>query len=149
METTLTKVCEYLNNFFDEKRIAGTFQITGGTLEVAGIKEGQYIRITGSTFNNGVHIYPATDLKDEEFEGQIWAMAVPETIIALTPKIEAWEAKYGSVNSPAMSPYNSESFNNYSYSKDGGAAKSGGSNVTWRDVYASELNPYRRLRGAR
>lgn len=148
METTLTEVCEYLNNFFWEKKIRGTFHIEGGAITVPALKDGQYFCISGSTFNNGVHIYPATDLTDEEFEGEIMAMAVPQRIIALLPKIEEWKTKYGSVGSPAMSPYSSESFNNYSYSKGGGGA-SGGSNITWRDTYAADLNPYRRLRGAR
>lgn len=151
MEKMLTEICEYLNNYFWEKKIKGTFTITDGDIEVTALKEGQYFRIIGSTFNDGVHKYPikeTTQLTDETFTGEIWAMAVPQTVIALSSEIEAWKAKYATIGSPAMSPYNSESFAGYSYSKGGGGA-SGGSNVSWQDVYTARLNPYRKLRGAR
>lgn len=149
MERTLTEVCTYLNNFFWEKKIRGTFHIKDGAIEVSALKDGQYFCISGSTFNNGVHLYPATDLKDEDFEGEVMAMAVPETVIALASDIEAWQAKYGTVNSTNMSPFTSESFSTYSYSKQVGGGAGGGSNTTWMDAFRDRLNPYRRLRGAR
>ena len=146
MELILTEVCEYLNNYFWEKKITGNFKITNGSISVIGLKDGQYFRIIGSTFNDGVHTYPATDLADEEFTGAIWAMAVPATVISLAREISEWQDKYGNVNSDAMSPFTSESFSGYSYSK--GAGASGGSNVIWQDVFGVRLNKYRRLRGA-
>ena len=149
MERTLTEVCTYLNTLFWEKKIRGTFHIEGGAIEVPALKDGQYFCISGSTFNNGVHLYPATDLRDEDFEGEIMAMAVPETVIALTSDIEEWQAKYGTVNSTNMSPFTSESFSVYSYSKQAGGGTGGGSNTTWMDAFRDRLNPYRRLRGAR
>lgn len=149
MERTLTEVCTYLNNFFWEKKIRGTLHIEGGAIEVPALKDGQYFCISGSTFNNGVHLYPATDLRDEDFEGEIMAMAVPETVIALASDIEAWQAKYGTVDSTNMSPFTSESFSTYSYSKQVGGGAGGGSNTTWMDAFRDRLNPYRRLRGAR
>lgn len=148
MELILTEVCEYLNNYFWEKKIQGRFTITDGGLEVIGLKAGQYFRIVGSTFNNGVHIYPATDLTDEEFNGAIWAMAVPQTVIAIASDIKEWQTKYGDVNSDAMSPFNSESFSGYSYSKSGSGNANSGSNIGWQDVFGGRLNKYRRLRGA-
>ena len=148
MERTLTEVCTYLNNFFWEKKIRGSFHIEGGRIEVPALKDGQYFSISGSTFNNGVHVYPATDLRDEDFEGEIQAMAVPETVIALASDIEQWQAKYGTANSTNMSPFTSESFSVYSYSKQVGGA-GGGSNTTWMDAFKDRLNPYRRLRGAK
>ena len=152
MELVLTEICEYLNNYFPEKRIAGTFTVENGILVVDGLKDGQYFRVLGSTFNDGVHKYPITNankLIDETFSGFVVAMAVPQTVIAITADITNWQTKYGNANSDAMSPYNSESFSGYSYSKSSGGASSGGSNVTWQDAYAGRLNKYRRLRGAR
>ena len=148
MELILTEVCEYLNNYFWEKKISGNFTISDGAIDASGLKEGQYFRIVGSTFNDGVHVYPANDLKDEEFNGSVWAMAVPQAVIAIVSDISEWQTKYGNVNSEAMSPFASESFAGYSYSKSGSGNANGGSNITWQDVFGGRLNKYRKLRGA-
>ena len=144
MDLVLTEVCDYLNNYFWDKKIKGTFTVSGGSIEVAGLKEGQYFRIIGSVFNDGVHQYPAEGLTDETFEGSIWSMAVPKTVIGLAYDIKAWQDKYGT---DALSPFNSESFAGYSYSKSGNSAIGGG--ATWQDAFAGRLNKYRKLRGAR
>lgn len=149
MELILTEICEYLNNYFWEKKISGNFTISDGAIDAVGLKDGQYFRIIGSTFNDGVHIYPATDLKDEAFEGSIWAMAVPATVIAIASDIKEWQTKYGGADSDAMSPFTSESFAGYSYSKSGSGNANSGSNITWQDVFGGRLNKYRKLRGAR
>lgn len=153
MENTMTEICDYLNNYFWEKKIAGTFTVNNGTINVPTLKNGQYFRIIGSTFNDGVHKYPIATtkkLEDETFEGEIWAMAVPNTVVALASEIETWQGLYGGAASDAMSPFNSESFNGYSYSKSGsGAASGGGTVASWQDVYGGRLNKYRKLRGAR
>ena len=151
MELVLTEMCDYLNNYFWVTKIEGTFTIENGTISVAGLKEGQYFRILGSTFNDGVHKYPIDTeqpLIDETFKGSVWLMAVPQTVIGLAGEISEWQAKNGKADSDAMSPFNSESFSGYSYSKGGGGS-SGGSTVTWQDAYAGRLNKYRRLRGCR
>ena len=149
MELILTEVCDYLNNYFWEKKIHGRFTISDGRISIAGLKENQYFRILGSTFNDGVHKYPASDMTDETFEGEVWAMAVPATVIAIASDIKAWQGKYGAATSDAMSPFNSESFAGYSYSKSGSGNANSGSNSTWQDVYGGRLNKYRKLRGAR
>ena len=149
MQVMLTEICDYLNNYFWEKKIQGRFTISGRTISVSGLKEGQYFRIVGSTFNDGVHLYPADDLIDEVFEGYIWAMAVPQTVIALTSDITAWQQQYGGAGSAALSPFQSESFSGYSYTKASGASVSGGAAMTWQDAFAGRLNKYRKLRGAR
>lgn len=150
MEKTLTEICEYLNNYFWRTKRLGKITISGGTFTADYLKEGQYFRIIGSVYpqNNGVHIYPATGLHDEEFEGSIWSMAVPQAVIDLASDIDAWKAKYGAADSAAMSPFNSESFGIYSYSKDSGSSSSNGVSAnSWQAVFAARLDPYRRLRG--
>ena len=152
MELVLTEICEYLNNYFPEKKISGTFTVENGILVVGGLKDGQYFRVLGSTFNEGVHKYPITTdnkLIDETFNGSVIAMAVPQTVIAIAADIKVWQTNYGGAGAAAMSPFNSESFSGYSYSKSAGGASSGGANVTWQDAYGGRLNKYRRLRGAR
>ena len=146
MERVMTELCEYLNNYFWRVKSNVHITISGGTFQDELLKEGQYFRIIGSLFNDGVHVYPATDLQDEEFEGSIWSMAVPKTVIDLASEIKTWREKYENVNSEAMSPFASESFGNYSYSKQ--TATPGSSNPNdWKTVFASRLAPYRRLRG--
>lgn len=150
MEKTLTEVCEYLNNYFWIAKRNVKLTIENGTFEADFLKTGQYFRIVGSVFseNNGVHIYPATDLHDEDFDGSIWSMAVPRTVIDLASDIEKWQEKYGSADSVAMSPFTSESMGVYSYSKNADSSDaSGNSSNSWQSVFASRLDPYRRLRG--
>ena len=149
MELILTEICEYLNNYFWEKKISGNFTISDGAIDAVGLKDGQYFRIIGSTFNDGVHIYPATDLTDEAFEGSVWAMAVPATVIAIASDIKEWQTKYGGADSDSMSPFTSESFAGYSYSKSGSGNANSGSNITWQDAFGGRLNKYRKLRGTR
>ena len=149
MELVLTEICEYLNNYFWTKKARGSYTIAGGTITIPWMKEGQYFRILGSDLNDGVYKYPATEMADETFEGEIWAMAVPKTVIALASEIQEWKDLYGKADSDAMSPFNSESFAGYSYSKSGSGTAGSGSNIGWQDVYAARLNEYRRLRGAR
>ena len=149
-EKMLTLICDYLNNYFWRSKIEGTFTIENGSVSIPSLKENQYYRIVGSIFNEGIHKYPSSDLEDEEFEGQVWAMAIPQDIIALASDLDEWLTKYGDVGSEALSPFTSESFAGYSYSKNAGgsdASSATGSN-SWQSVFASRLMPYRRTRGA-
>lgn len=147
----LSELCKEINNWFNynQPKYFGDFVISNGELTGDyGLQDGQYFRIAGSIFNDGVHKYPATDLSDETFNGALWAMAIPSEVIALADEIEAWKAKYQSLDSPAMSPYNSESFGGYSYSKSGGASASGTVDLsgTWQGAFADRLNQWRRIR---
>ena len=153
----LTELCQELRNWFFVEGVTGRFVIEDGQLtDCSFLQNGQYFRIIGSVFNDGVHQYqpdyvPAEgetpDLADETFDGTIWAMAVPPSVIALSEQIDAWNAKYGTVDSQAMSPYNSESFGGYSYSKSGGGSGSGSSSptATWQSMFASALNRWRKI----
>lgn len=148
MNEMLTELCEYLNNYFPVEKRSVTLKIEGGTFAADYLQEGQYFRIVGSIFNDGVHKYPARDLHDETFTGAIWPMAVPATVVGLASKIAEWRAQYESTDSPAMSPFASESFGNYSYSKgtaSTGASGTGNAN-SWQAVFADKLNKWRRLR---
>ena len=145
----LTELCQELKNWFEREIHFGTFTIEGGQLaDSSFLQDGQYFRVVGSVFNDGVHQEPADDLVDESFEGAIWAMAVPPTVIALSDKIDEWTEKYGGVDSASMSPFQSESFGGYSYSKGSGSSSgsSGGSSVpTWKSVFADDLNRWRKI----
>ena len=153
-ENTIFEVCNYLKNWFDrnQPKYYGNVSIINGALsETYGLKVGQYFRIVGSTLNDGVYQYPITTLTDETFDGAIWGMALPKPFIALLDDIEAWKAKFNSLDTQdgkqAMSPFNSESFGGYSYSKSNGGTgdtnkdKSG----TWQGVFGARLAPYRKM----
>ena len=146
----LSQICLYLKNWFDYRQIKfyGKLSIEDGQLNIAAdIKPNQYYRIVGSVFNDGVYKHGEESLQDEEFEGAVWLMAVPQDIIELTAEIEAWQAKYGSLDSENMSPYQSESFGGYSYSKSsGGSSESTGSSVpTWQSVFGARLRRYKKI----
>jgi hypothetical protein len=147
MEKMLTEICEYCHNYFWRTKRNVKLTIVDGTFTADFLKDGQYFRILGSDLNDGVHQYPATDLKDEEFEGEIWSMAVPQVVIDLASDIEDWMTQYGAVDSPAMSPYSSESFGNYSYSKGGSSSSSASAGSDIWSAFAARLNPYRKLGG--
>lgn len=150
----LTELCQELRNWFDrgQGKFIGRIVIAGNTIstegEVITIKDGQYFRIVGSVFNDGVHKNDdGLSLTDEDFTGAVWLMAIPQAVLALDADIDAWVAKYGGVNSVNMSPYNSESFGGYSYSKSGGGSSSGGvgASGTWQSAFASRLNLWRKI----
>lgn len=146
----LTEICARLRNYFasDSDIYTGVFSISGGMITPpVPIQDGQYYRIVGSVFNDGVHL-SSDILQDEEpFEGGVWLMRVPQGLIALDQEMEEWLAKYGNVESPNMSPYSSESFGGYTYSKAQGYASSGGGmlNSVWA-VFDSRLSMYRKIR---
>lgn len=146
----LTEICQYLHNWFDVAKFYGKFRISDGHIESyndgdIGLIEGQYFRIVGSLLNDGVHQYPSEGLKDETFDGAIWSMALPPAVLSLSEEIDSWQAKHGGVNSYAMSPYNSESFGGYSYSKSSGGSAEGGGNGGWQSAFANRLNSWRKL----
>lgn len=154
----LTELCQYLKNWFELDQISGKVTITGGTITVASdsllfsdgnpatILPGQYIHIEGSVYNNGVFQYGTDYLSDETFTGSIWLMGVPQAIIDLDAEITEWRQKYEAISSPAMSPFNSESFKGYSYSKGTVSGGSGGeSALGWQNVFGPRLAPWRKI----
>ena len=144
----LTEICQELKNWFDLERHFGVFTIEDGELSLPFLMDGQYYRICGSVFNDGVHKYGEDSLADEIFDGAVWAMAVPPAVIALDTDITAWQEKYGGAESGAMSPFTSESFGGYSYSK-GSRSGSGGDEAgagSWQSAFANRLNLWRKIR---
>ena len=144
----MTEVFQYLRNWFDrnQPKYYGKFIIENGAL-VGDYKiaTGQFYRIIGSALNDGVYIYGQERLDNETFEGAIWLMAVPRDVRNLIAEIGSWQEKYGGVDSVNMSPYQSESFGGYSYSKASGSSTSSASVPTWQSVFADRLGRYKKL----
>ena len=118
---------------------SGTFTIKDGGITLPFLANGQYFRICGIVFNDGLHQYPASDLKAETFEGTVWALAVPQAVIELATEMETWETKNGEA---AAGIYQSESFGGYQYSKQ--TASDGGQLTVW-SVFRKRLNQWRKL----
>ena len=100
----LEQVLMNIRNWFPVKGgiHSGTFTIKDGGITLPFLANGQYFRICGSVFNDGLHQYNVLDLTDETFTGTIWALAIPQPIIELANEIKEWQVK----NSDALSsPY--------------------------------------------
>ena len=135
----LTNLCAEIRNYFETEKRFGTFTISDGSLSPSNfLQDGQYFRIVGSVFNDGVHRHPAHDLTDETLDGAVWAMAVPPAVFELLQKIQEFEA--AAANAPTA--YTSESFGGYSYTK---ATDENGAPIGWQKAFAGRLNKYRKL----
>jgi hypothetical protein len=143
----LTELCQELKNWFDRERHTGTFEIVDGSLTADFLVEGQYYRVCGSIFNDGVHQYGEHKLRDETFDGAVWALAIPAPVIKLSTEIEAWRGKYEAADSAALSPFTSESFGGYSYTLKSSASSEGGSDglTGWREAFRDRLNAFRKI----
>ena len=121
----------------------GMYTIENSTLELPFLQNGQYFRICGSVFNDGLHRYGDIEdkLQNETFTGTVWALAIPKAVVELAVKIEEWQTK----NEEAVtSPFSSESFGGYSYTK--ATDSTTGAVATWETVFRAQLNPYRKAR---
>ena len=161
----LTELCGYLKNWFEVEKCYGSFKIVNGHISFADgtelpLQNGQHFRIIrktdkndGSVFNDGVYQFlppegeplpdsPST-LKDEEWKGSVWCLAIPNDLIELSEEIAKWQEKNGSVDSIAMSPFDSESHEGYAYSKSNGT--SDGNSTGWQSVYYNRLKAYKKV----
>lgn len=147
----LTQICQYLRNWFERDKWLDDFIVSGGVMTYADgtalpLLDGQYFRIIGSVFNDGVHKWgDLTDILTDEpdFIGAVWPMSVPPVVIDLADEIAEWVKG----NAAALnSPYTSESFGGYSYTlKSGTSAQGGESGVTWQSQFAARLAPWRKI----
>lgn len=149
----ITIYCQECKNFFLKNGIkdvyGGTYKIENHTISPSDIMiPNQYFYISGSKLNDRVICNTAEDLallKDETFNGAIWDMCVPPAFLELCADVEKWKAKNENADSTAMSPFTSESFGGYSYSKGGGSASTGGAATVWQDVFRPRFNAFRRI----
>ena len=141
----LENVLLHLKNWFivPDGVHAGTYKIESRELELPFLQDGQYYRICGSVFNDGLHKYGDIQdkLQNETFTGTVWALAIPKAVVELSEKINEWQIKNGET---AASPFTSESFGGYSYTKATDSVT--GAVATWETVFRTQLNPYRKLR---
>lgn len=134
----LEAVLTHLHNWFPAKngKHAGAFVIASGALSPdIGLMPGQYYRIRGSTFNDGLHYVGESALTDEAFEGEVWALAIPRAVQELAGEVAAWVEKNPETDKV------SESFGGYSYSR---AQNVSGGVGGWQAAFSGRLNAWRR-----
>lgn len=105
------------------------------------IKNGQYIRIVGSCFSDGVYVF-SDNLSfgnDEIFEGALWEMKPPTSFLMLVEEIAA----YNNTEAAKPSPYVSESFAGYSYQKI--TDYRGKVCTDWQSAFAGKLRRWRKI----
>lgn len=147
----LTQICQYLRNWFDKKadgtsypKYIGDFIINEGEIGLD-LAVGTYIRIMGSLFNDGVHRYGNANLTDEEFNGEVWVMSIPKSVLDAAIWADKWLEVNGGADSAANSPFTSESFGGYSYSKAASISGSGGTSVFEQAYMINALAPWRKI----
>lgn len=143
----LEQVLTEIHNWFQVGIYHGAYTIKDGSIALPFLQDGQYFRILGSVFNNGLYRYgPEMELlHDETFTGSIWALAIPREVERIAKERSEIEAKITDVTASfADSAFTSESYAGYSYSKDQtgqiAALTAQKAEITKR------LNAYRKLR---
>lgn len=146
----LDEILAYLKNYFVIDKLFGDFVIENGCIRYANgeevsLKNGQYFRVIGG-MNSGIYQHfddtPIDFVTDEAFNGAIWRLAIPQDLISIADEMAAWREKYERIGEPAMSPYQSESYNGYSYTKQ---TPSNGSVGMLFTIYGKTLARYRKI----
>lgn len=149
MEALVKEVCDYIHNYFVLDTVESDFVIKNKILhnDLLELYENQYFIIEGSKFNDGLFKYTTdpevSDLVDESFHGNIKELVIPRDVLKIINDIAIWQEK----NADTLnSPFQSESFGGYSYSKGNSTNLAGKSRVfSWKDVFGSKLNCYRKI----
>lgn len=144
--TDITRMCTILHNFFTDKNhiFYNIYTIPDNILNNNFINKGQYFRITGSCFNNGVYCNISEDLKrlkNETFKGSIWVMDVPPDFISLCEEVERFNAKIAEL-SGNFRGYSAESWGGYSYNLPTSAPSY---MHDWQYKIKQAMNAYRKI----
>ena len=143
----LNKVCRYLKNWFVKTYYIGAVTVSDGAVSVNGepisMNEGDYFALVRTRYVYGVYQY-GDEIEDSTFDGAVWVMDVPPEILAILPDLTAWETANGA-ESPAASPYQSESFGGYSYNKANTGDGKVGASVFDVATFKAALDPFKKL----
>lgn len=101
--------------------VQGDFAISDGVISSSSLtlSDGQYYAILGSDMNDGVYQFGIDTLIDERFSGSVYVLRYNRAFFDLVTEMEEWNEKNGD---KLNSPYTSESFGGYSYTKDSNAS---------------------------
>lgn len=136
----LNEVCALIHNWFDSgDSFSGEFDIRNGDIVdlPKGLKAGAYVRIEGSSMNDGAYCIGGGELADESFEGRLTVMKLPADFRNLVSEIADWKK----ANAKALTGvFQSESFGGYSYTID-----ASGSRTTIAGAFGTRLGRYRKI----
>jgi hypothetical protein len=137
----ILSVMRHCNNFFVAETKTGNYEIVNNELLLDdSYLVGQYIIITKSVLNNGLHEikenHKVENLKDEKFNGIIHKLAIPLDFMDLCKEIDDF---YKRIAELSYSGYMSEKFGDYTYTFNNDVFKD------WRIKYKIELNRYRKM----
>lgn len=139
---SLFELLMHLRNFFPGMKwqFFGE-EITEKRLSLPGLENGDYYLIEGSRRNDGIHVYGNQDLRNEVFSGTVTEICVPDAVLKLLDEINQWQEKNGEA---VASPYQSESFGGYSYTKTN-ANNGNGESMSWKTAFGPRLRAWRKL----
>ena len=144
----LTRICRYLKNWFVVKTYLGNITVSDGKVYCNGdeieMQEGQRFALVRIHYVYGTYSY-GDEIEDSEFEGAVWIMDVPADVLEVAERMTEWETANGGADSQAMSPYQSESFGGYSYSKGSGTNGKVGASVFDIADFAAALSPFKKI----
>lgn len=139
---SLFELLMHLRNFFPGMKwqFFGE-EITEKRLSLPGLENGDFYLIEGSRRNDGIHVYGNQDLRNEVFSGTVTEICVPDAVLKLLDEINQWQEKNGEA---VASPYQSESFGGYSYTK-ANANNGKGESMSWKTAFGPRLRAWRKL----
>lgn len=139
---SLFELLMHLRNFFPGMKwqFFGE-EITEKRLSLPGLENGDYYLIEGSRRNDGIHVYGNQDLRNEVFSGTVTEICVPDALLNLLDEINQWQEKNGEA---VASPYQSESFGGYSYTK-ANVSNGNGESMSWKTAFGPRLRAWRKL----
>lgn len=155
----LEQLLNYLHNWFRVRygvdgKHPGTYTVENGSIVLPFLQNGQYFRIIGSVFNDGLYIYGETildenrneiKLTDETFTGSIWALAIPRAVIRTAAEMGEVTDQISKITGQIIeNPFTSESFGGYSYSKDQSGQLA--ALTAQKDEIMKRLNQWRKIR---
>lgn len=136
----LNEVCALIHNWFDSgDSFSGEFDIRNGDIVdlPEGLRAGAYVRIEGSSMNDGAYCVGGGGLADESFKGRLTVMKLPADFRNLVSEIADWKK----ANAKALTGvFQSESFGGYSYTLD-----ASGSRTTVAGAFGTRLGRYRKI----
>ena len=156
----LEQLLTYLHNWFRVRdsvdgKHPGKYTVENGGIVLPFLLPGQYFRIIGSVFSDGLYIYGDAlkdgdgndiELMDETFTGSIWALAIPRLVIKTSNEMSDVMSQVAKITGQIIeNPFTSESFAGvYSYSKDTAAQLA--ALTAQRDEIMKRLNQWRKIR---
>lgn len=137
----LQDLMQYCRNYFSDtdNTITGDITIEHGKVKADILQNYRFYLIEGSHYNDGVYEADTTALRDEVFSGTVTPLCPPPDFVELAERISEWETKY---KEAMYKPFQSESFDGYSYTK---ATGPNGKQADWRTVWSAEINRYRKI----